>query len=783
MYRDFRKRALPLAPVAVLLAVVLLAAPTCTPDADFPGTDTGNGGVEDGGGTGSDTATEEDGGIGNEDCELIVRRANLNCHEPEVERALQLLRAMSLEEKVQQMSGPTYNPNNMFDQLDDERLGVPGHKYMDGPRGVRWYNSDYGTTVYPVAAARASTWNPDLEEKVGRACADEMRYMGRHVLLAPTINQVMHPRWGRAQETYGEDAFLLGQMGAAFVRGAQYAPQGDEETYRVQACAKHFVANNIEDTRIHVNAVLDERTLREVYLPQFREAVKAGVACVMASYNRVNGSYSCYSTENVRGILKDEWNFWGYVISDWFAKGNTLTSPEAGLDIEMPFSSGSFPSLFESDYFYGEALVTAVQNELVDEDLVDEAVLRILHAKVKFGVLDHDLQWTPWLTKSAETQALALDVARQGIVLLKNGPQRGLADDVLPLDAGAIDKIAVVGKFANSENMGDKGSSDAKVVDGTLVITPFEGIRDAFSGETVTYQTVAGNEADIGDADVIVVVGAYYYADLARSSAGEEGEWKDRESMQLPQRDRDNIAAAVALKSGNPNLKIVVAMKSGGAIVVKDWVGDVDAVLMTWYAGMKEGTALAEILFGDVNPSGKVCQSFPVNESDLPFFDNSNTGDVEYDYYHGYRWLDKRGTAPQYPFGFGLSYTTFEYGNLAVAEATVGTGDTVQVSVDVTNTGPVAGSEIVQLYVGFDDTAVADEWGRPVKELKAFARAADIAPDETRTVTLEFPVEDLRYWDPDADAWKIEKMTYQLYVGPSADGTDANMQTGSFAVE
>jgi beta-glucosidase len=373
-----------------------------------------------------------DGGV----CDPIVTRANLDCADPDVMTALQILRGMSLEEKVQQMSGPAYNPNNMFDQADNDRLGIPGFRYMDGPRGVRWYNSDYGTTVYPVAAARASTWNRELERRIGEAMAHEMRCMGRHVLLAPTINQVMHPRWGRAQESYGEDSFLLGEMGAALVTGAQSTP--DEDSYRVQACVKHLAANNIEDTRIYVNAVLDERTLREVYLPHFKRVVDAGVSCVMAAYNRVNGSYNGYSKPLLRDILKGEWKFPGFVISDWFAKGLTLSSPAAGLDIEMPFSSGPFPSQFESAYFYGANLVSAVNGGQVDVKLVDEAALRILHAKVKNGVIDHDMGWTPWLTKSDATQGLAHEAARQGMVLLENGPTRALADDVLPLDRAAL---------------------------------------------------------------------------------------------------------------------------------------------------------------------------------------------------------------------------------------------------------------------------------------------------------------------------------------------------------
>ncbi|MCB9735146.1 MAG: glycoside hydrolase family 3 C-terminal domain-containing protein [Deltaproteobacteria bacterium] len=730
-----------------------------------------------------------------DDCDPLLRAANLACEgDPEVEQALQIMGAMSLEEKVQQMSGPPYNPNNFFDQEDNERLGIPGFLYMDGPRGVRWYNSDYGTTVFPVAAARASTWDLELERKVGKTMAREMRAVGRHILLAPTINQVSHPRWGRAQESYGEDTVLLGEMGAAFVTGAQYDPsvadpadptQPIEETYRVEACAKHLAANNIEDTRIHVNAVLDERTLREVFLPHFKKAVEAGVACVMAAYNRVNGDYACYNKPLIRDILKDEWGYSGYVISDWFAKGNTLSSPAAGLDIEMPFSSGDFPSIFESAYFYGLALVTAINNGLVDASDVDESVLRILHAKIHFGLLAHDVEWKPWLTKSDEAQELAQQVAREGIVLLKNGPTAALADDVLPLDADALAKIVVLGKFANSENMGDKGSSDAKVVDGELVITPFEGIRDYFVTEGKTaksFETASGHDADLAAADLIVVVGAYYYADLARSSSGEEGEWKDRASMQLPQRDLDNIAAAVAAKTANPDLLVVVVLKSGGAIVVDPWLDGVDAVLMAWYAGMKEGNALAEILFGDVNPSGKLCQSFPKQESDLPAFDNTSVGDVQYGYYHGYRWLDRQGIAPRYPFGYGLSYTTFAYSNLQIPEGALAEDGTLSVTVDVENTGARAGDEVVQLYVGFANTGVDDTWGRPVKQLEAFARVAGLAAGEKRTVTLTVPVSQLAYWDTKKDAWVVEDMAYDLWVGPSADTDDANTQHGTFTV-
>lgn len=740
-----------------------------------------------------------------------LERSNLDPTDPEVVQAQALLGQMTLDEKIQQMSGPVYNQNNMFDQADNTRLSIPGFRYMDGPRGVRWYNSDYGTTVFPVGSARGSTWDPELERLIGKTVAKEMRYLGRHVHLAPTINQIMHPRWGRAQESYAEDTHILGVMGAAYIEGVQYDPsvadptdpdQAVEDTYRVQACAKHFAANNLEDQRIYVNAVLDERTLREVYLPHFKKAVDAGVATVMAAYNRVNGEYSCYSKPLLRDILKKEWKFKGWVMSDWFAKGNTLSSPPAGLDVEMPFSSGTFPNIFDSAYFYGSNLTTALNGGLVDKSYVDEAVLRLLYAKIHNHVTDKwnaTANWTPWLTKSDHAQSLALQAAREGIVLLKNGPTRALTDDVLPLDRAAVTKMAVIGKFAASENMGDKGSSDAKVVDGELVITPYEGIhgglpadndlaaaKTSCTGATkcvITYEQITGaNQAAVSAADVVVIVAAYFPADLARTSAGEEGEWKDRVSMSLPQRDLDNIAAAVALKASKPALKVIVVVKSGGVAVVHDWLGGVDAVIQSYYAGMREGVALAEIVFGDVNPSGKLTQSIPKLETDLPAFNNSTQGDVAYDYYHGYRWLDKKAITPEFAFGFGEHYTTFAYSNLQIASAIVGETDEVTVTVDVTNTGTRTTSEVVQAYVGFANTAVKDTWGRPVKQLEGFTRAVDIAAGETRHVSVTIDVADLAYWDAASKTMKVEKMAYQLFVGPSSDATDPNMLTGSFTV-
>jgi beta-glucosidase len=701
--------------------------------------------------------------------------------EKHLKRAQTLLNSMNVEDKIEQMSGKAFNLVNMYEQETNDALGIPGTFYLDGPRGARWINTDYGTTAYPVAAARAATWDLDLEQRIGKACGEEVRALGAHVLLAPTINQVIHPRWGRAQETYGEDSFLLGKMGVAFIKGVQSDPPAD--TYRIQACVKHFAANNIEKSRAKVNAVLGERTLREVFLPHFKMAVdEANVASFMGSYNKVNGQYSCMNKNLLRGILKNEWKFTGYVISDWFAQGNTIGSPDAGLDVEMPFSSGLIhPSYFGSSYFYGPKLVTAVGNGTVSETLIDDAVLRILFTKCKYGMIDYPAVRDTSKLQTAEHFALAKEAAEKGTVLLKN-------DAILPLSRDDSDLkthgIVVIGKYANDKNLGDGGSSDAKPRPSSIVVTPFEGIQsEAGSGITVsTYETVSSHTTAVRDAGCVIIVCAWTPSDLVSATSGTtnvtwEGEAADRASITLLDRDLTNIQDAIA--TGND--RIIIIVESGGAVVVSDWIDDIEALLMAWYGGVEGGTALGEILFGDVNPSGKLCQSFPVSESDLPAFDNTSST-VNYGYYYGYRYLEKHSIAPQYHFGFGLSYTTFEYSNLSIDDSAIGEDGTLTVSVDVENTGSRDGDEVIQLYVGYANTAVDDEWGRPVKQLKAFKRVSVPAGD-TVTVELQVKAKDLAYYNTASDTWDVEKMQYELYVGPSSDASDSNMLTSIFTIE
>ena len=400
-----------------------------------------------------------------------------------------LLAEMTLAEKLDQMHGIGLLPvDELWRTAENERLGIPGFGMVDGPRGV---GVMAGTaTVFPVGMARGATWDRELEESVGEAMGREVRAKGGSVLLAPTINILSHPRCGRAQETYGEDPLHLGQMGVAFIRGAQR---------HVVASAKHFALNNIENTRYWVNVSVDERTLREIYLPHFRMAVKEGhVGSVMSAYNRVNGYYCSGNFPLLGQILKGDWGFKGFVESDWvFGVWSSVESALAGLDIEMP-----------APIFYGNRLFAAVGAGAVPEETIDEAVRRILRVKYCFDLDTNPPERDPEEVATEEHAALALEVARKAIVLLKN-------DGALPLDREDIASLAVVGKLADTPNHGDKGSSN---VDPPYVVTPLEGIQNRAGGVRVDY--VVGNPLSEDDRAVLMA------ADVAVVVVGLTAEWE-----------------------------------------------------------------------------------------------------------------------------------------------------------------------------------------------------------------------------------------------------------------
>ncbi|AKF10875.1 beta-glucosidase [Sandaracinus amylolyticus] len=656
-------------------------------------------------------------------------------------RITEILSTLTVDEKVALMHGSGYSSSDRAWRVPgNERVGVPGFRMLDGPRGLSRFTR-VPATAFPVAMMRGATWDPALERDVGAAIAREVRSIGVDVLLAPTINVLRHPRWGRAQETYGEDSHHMGELGVAFVQGAQ--AEG------VIASAKHFAANSIENTRHEVDVVIDERTLREVYLPHFRRVVIDGrVGSVMSAYNRVNGLYCDQQSHLLTDILRGEWQFAGFVESDWvLGTHGDVDSLRAGLDVEMPFG----PNF--------RRLPAAITSGALDERELDASLRRVLRAQLCFGLDERQRPVDePSVRGSAEHLALAREVARRGIVLLRND------GGALPIAPGAT-SIALLGRNADAENIGDLGSSSV-IPQG--VVTALEGLGER-DGVTVTHvpgtTLDAAGEATVRAADVVVIVTGLDSDDEGEAdiAAG------DRESLALRAEEVALIRAVAALHD-----RVVVVLEGGSAITTGEWDGDIEALVLAFYPGSEGGRAIADVLFGDVSPSGRLPFSIPAQESDLPEFDNvSHT--VDYGYLHGYRHLAANETPARYPFGFGLSYSTFTLSELALSsERTTATG-TITATVRVTNTGTVRARETVQAYVGARGSSVT----RAPYDLRAFAQV-QLDPGTSETVTLAVRAEDLAYWNETSSRMEVEAIEYELRVGTHAE--DARL-TATFRVE
>ncbi|MFW2388550.1 MAG: beta-glucosidase family protein [Polyangiales bacterium] len=647
------------------------------------------------------------------------------------QRVDELVAQMTLEEKAAQMAGDSgiFLPDGgtLWGVPGVERLGVPRFTMSDGPRGL---GSVQGATTFPVGMARSATWEPELERRVGAAMGRELRAAGGNILLAPTINNLRHPSWGRSQETYGEDVHLLSRMAVAFVDGVQeYA----------LANPKHYAANSIEDTRFEVDVTIDERTLREIYLKHFRAAVlEGGAASVMSAYNSVNGQFCGENEHLIRDILKGEWGFDGFVLSDWiFGTQSTLGSALNGLDIEMPIAM-----------VYGEPLLTAVQDGDVPESVIDDAVRRMVRKKLQYR-LDQPSGLPEDVIGSNEHLALAREAAVEGSVLLKN------ASGTLPLDRAALTRIAVVGLLADTPNTGDNGSSSTRP---DFVVTALQGIEEA-AGLAAEVDHIGKDVLDAEDiatieaADAVVVVTGLTFEDEGEGLIGAG----DRDELGLSAEREALIKDAAA---ANP--KTVVVLEGGGAITMGNWLPDIEALLMVWYPGQMGGYSIADLLFGEANPSGKLPISFPTGLDQLPPFDNESL-DVTYEYFHGYRYLDRNDSTPEFPFGFGLSYTTFSIDNLQASQTQAESGDVVRFSLDVTNTGSVAGAEVVQLYATYPGSVVE----RAERELKGFTKVF-VQPGATVRAEIELPVNDLAYYDVAASDWVLEGLVHEIHVGTSS---------------
>lgn len=607
-----------------------------------------------------------------------------------------------------------------------KRLGIPEVLFADGPRGIVLGKS----TCFPVSMLRGATFDDELEYKVGEVFAKEASAGGANLFAGICINLLRNPMWGRAQETYGEDPFLLGKMGVALTKAMQ--------DNGIIACPKHYALNSIEDLRFSVDAKADERTLHEVYLPHFKKCVDAGAMSIMGAYNKFNGTYCCENKTLLTDILRDKWGFDGFTISDFFfGIYDAARSVNSGLDIEMPYT------------FRYAFLADRVKKGDIPEENIDISVGRILRGMLR--TLPKHKEYPKNVILSKEHTDLAREVAAKGMVLLKN------SNNVLPIKEGS--SIAVVGRYADKINTGDHGSSN---VFSPYTITPYQGIRKRFGAEnTVLYNGCNPQKAVAASAYsdyVVVCVGSdwlqegEFLVNLGNVKKKPKGSGGDRADLRLPEED---VALIKALsKTGK---KIIVNIMGGSAYIIKDWANDVDSVVMSFYSGLEGGNALADILSGDKNPGGKLPFTIAKKEEDYPDFLHigAKNKEIEYGYYHGYTLFDKKGIEADYPFGFGLSYTRFETSNIKVTND----ADKINVSVDIKNIGERDGDEVIQVYIGSD----SKEADRPVKLLKGFKRVS-VKANKSETVTVSVDIDDIKFYNPENGEWILDG-EYTVRVG------------------
>ena len=629
-----------------------------------------------------------------------------------------------------------------------ERLGIPGLRFSDGPRGVVMGAS----TAFPVSMARGATWDLELEEQIGVAIGLEMRAQGANFFGGVCINLPRHPAWGRAQETYGEDPILLGEFGAALTRGVQR---------NAMAVVKHYALNSMENARFTVDVTADEATLHEVYLPHFRRVIEEGVAGVMTSYNAVNGEWAGQHEHLLEGVLRGEWDFQGVTVTDFiWGLRDAAKSLRAGLDVEEPFAQQRAQHL-PSDLAAGRA----------SWNDVDRAARRILATQVRSYANRSPEEPSTDVVFSAAHRALARTAAGRSMVLLKNDVVEGAP--ALPLDASSLATVALIGRLGDVANTGDHGSSNVR---SPAVATPLQGLRAALPGVDVRHfadDDAQAAAAAAQGADVAIVVVGYTAEDegenadpraiadprlvatyppagdsvlaqrmLAKLSAAADGlevnivggghKGGDRKSLRLRPVDADIIRAV-----SSANARTIVAIVTAGAVITEEWRHSVPAILLSWYSGAEGGHALADVLLGRIDASGRLPFSIPTSEDHLPFFDPGATA-ITYDKWFGQRLLDRDGHAAAFPLGFGLSYTTF-----ALSDAVLGDldGEHVDVTVTVRNTGPRSGRHVVQVY-GRPQNA-GDDF--PARVLLGFA-SVGLGPGEARRVTVNASTRPLQRW-------------------------------------
>ncbi|MBQ7957029.1 MAG: glycoside hydrolase family 3 C-terminal domain-containing protein [Clostridia bacterium] len=654
-----------------------------------------------------------------------------------------LVSQMTLKEKIRMLRGramgitvKNFLKNGRFYNAEPypaggcKRLNIPPVLFTDGPRGIVLGKS----TCFPVSMLRGAAFNDELEYRVGKAFAREASAGGANLFAGICINLLRNPMWGRAQETYGEDPFLLGKMGVALTRAMQ--ERG------IIACPKHYALNSIEDLRFSVNAIADERTLHEVYLPHFKKCIDAGAMSIMGAYNRVNGTYCCENEKLLTDILRNKWHFEGFALSDFFfGIYDAARSLKSGMDVEMPYT-----------FRYSLLGYKLKKGEITESD-IDLAVSRVLKSLIK--ILPDYKEEPESVILSEEHIALAREVAGKGMVLLKN------ENKTLPLKENK--KIAVVGRYANKRNTGDHGSSN---VFSPYAITPFEGMKNRFGEENVLLyngcDTKKAKEVSSQCEYIVVCVGSdwlqegEFLVNMGNVKKKPKGSGGDRVDLRIPEEDVNLIKELSKLGK-----KLIVNIMGGSAYVIKEWIDCADSIVMSFYSGIEGGNALADVLSGDVNPGGKLPFTIAENEKDYPSFLHigSEEKNIDYGYYHGYTLFDKKNIKPHFAFGYGLSYTDFEVEN-PVCEVE---GNEITVCADVVNKGDFCGDEVIQVYVSSKNT----ETDRPVKLLKGFKR---VKVEKGGKVTAEIKVEtdDIRFYNPENGEWSLDK-EYEIFVGNSSD--------------
>ena len=708
--------------------------------------------------------------------------AYLDESRPVDDRIEDILSRLTTREKVAML-----HAQSKFSSAGVPRLGIPSFWTTDGPHGIRpevlwdeweqagWTNDS--CVAFPALTCLAASWNPEIALLYGTSIGEEARYRGKDILLGPGVNIYRTPLNGRNFEYMGEDPYLASIMVVPYIKGVQ--------SNGVAACVKHYALNNHEVNRHTTNAIVDDRTLYEIYLPAFKAAVMDGGAwSIMGSYNLYKDQHACHNKFLLNDILKGEWGFDGVVVSDW---GGTHDTPEAianGLDMEFGswtngLSNGK--SNAYDNYYLADPYLDLIGEGKVGTKELDDKVRRILRLAFR-TTLDRNRPHGSLC--SPEHIAAARRIGEEGIVLLKN--TRG----VLPIDPERVGKVVVVGENAVKMMTVGGGSSSLKV---KYELSPLDGIRNRLAGKAdvvyvrgyvgdpsgeyngvVTGQNLKDDRSaeeliaeavrEASDADCVIFIGGL------NKSAHQDCEDSDREGLELPYGQDDVIRA---LAKANPNL--VVINISGNAVAMP-WAGDVAAILQGWYLGTEAGNSIAAVLTGDVNPSGKLPMTFPAKLDDVavhklglypgtPRGDGSKTVDCNYDegIFVGYRWAEKNDIKPLFPFGHGLSYTDFKYGKAKVDKSTLTHEGKVTVTVPVTNVGAREGSEVVQLYIADIKSSVP----RPVKELKGF-RKVRLAPSETAEVSFEITPEALSYFDADSHSWVCEPGAFEALVGSSS---------------